>query len=80
MRNPGVAIRTSVSLGMAVATELARRKQLALLMRFTADKHLHDAAILAALEQWADVTVENDLTDRQFQRLCDRIVEIASAS
>lgn len=80
MHGPHSALKSAVSMGLAIGTELAKRKQLPLLNRLTTDKALHDSAVAAALAQWADVVKDGDLTERQFQRLCDRIVGIASAS
>lgn len=80
MASPHSALKSAVSIGLAIGTELAKRKQMPLLNRLNADKGLHESAISAALAQWADVVKDGDLTERQFQKLCDRIVGIASAS
>lgn len=80
MQGPDSTLKTSMSLGLAIGAELAKRKQIPLLNRITVDKQLHDSAIAAALAQWADVAKDGELTERQFQKLCDRIVGIASAS
>lgn len=80
MHNPHSALKSAVSMGLAIGTELAKRKQMPLLSRLIADKGLHDSVIAAALEQWADIAKEGIFTETQFARLCDRIVGIASAS
>lgn len=80
MHNPHSALKSAVSMGLAISTELAKRKQISLLNRLVADKALHDSVIAAALEQWADIARDGVFTETQFARLCDRIVGIASAS
>lgn len=80
MHNPHGALKAAMSLGLAIGTELCHRKQSSLLRRMTADRGLHDSAIAAALDHWADVSRDGMPTETQFQRLCDKIADIASAS
>jgi hypothetical protein len=77
--SPRAALSAAVALGMTIALEMSIRRRLDVIKRIEGDTGVRDSVVQLVLEQWVYAT-RNNITDKQFKVLCDRIVGLASAS